>query len=125
MLREATMCSPAFIKAITVARIAAMPLAVATQASAPFQRSETFLKGGYRGIGKAGIYITRLGPGKSRGGFGSITEDKARRQVKRFRMLVELAALLAGTYGQGLEGPIGIARNSSGLHQIKVELLAI
>jgi hypothetical protein len=35
MLREATICSPAFIKAITVARIAAMPLAVATQASAP------------------------------------------------------------------------------------------
>jgi hypothetical protein len=35
MLREATMCSPAFIRAITVLSIAAMPVAVATQASAP------------------------------------------------------------------------------------------
>ncbi len=35
MLREATMCSPPFISAITVDRIAAMPVAVATQASAP------------------------------------------------------------------------------------------
>ena len=35
MLREATMWSPVFNSAITVDRIAAMPLAVAMQASAP------------------------------------------------------------------------------------------
>ena len=35
MLREATMCCPEFISAITVAMIADIPLAVAMQSSAP------------------------------------------------------------------------------------------
>ena len=70
-----------------------------------FKCGETLLQGGDRGVGEAGVDVARLGAGKTCRGLCRVVENEARSEIERFRMLVELATLLPGAHGQGIERP--------------------
>ena len=68
-----------------------------------FERGKTLLESCYGRIGKAGIDIAGSLAGETGRGLCCILENKARGQVERFGMLIELAAHLAGTHRQSLK----------------------
>ena len=99
---DATTWSPAFSSAMTIDRIAAMPDAVATQASPPPSAASRCLHRGDGGIGKARIDIAILAP-ENRAAACRRSRNETRGQVQRLAMLVELAAVGAGPHRKRIE----------------------
>ncbi len=79
-----------------------------------FQGGQAMLKSGNRRIGEARVHIAFFLARETRGGLRRRSEDKTRRQVQRFTVLVELATFLPGTHRQRLEGVFW-----AGLHRLQ------
>ena len=103
MLREATMCSPAFMSAMQQCEDRGHAGGGGDAGFRALQRGQAFLEGGHRGIGEAGVNVPRLLVRKARRRLGGIVEHEAGGEVERFGVLVELAAVNARPHGEGLD----------------------